>query len=125
MMAAGLGSFLQIHFISQGKASMSKSRVVVSLVFTVLGIAAVYTGPPDIYIMMAVAASRFGELFDDPRRLKLGYLLADSLWFVYAAEVGMVSVYWGCVAMVGFMVYEMFKEYREVFVRVQSTRLVA
>lgn len=118
VLAACIGSWLQLYFVKKGAISGDRRRIIVSTVFTLIGIACVYSGPPDAYIMIAVVASRFGELFDKARQIKLGYLLAEVLWFVYAAEMGMISVYWGCLAIALFLLYQVFRDYmREISVR--------
>ena len=118
--AAGMGSTLQLYLVSQGKDSVSRSRVIVSTVFTLLGMAAVYSGPPDVYIMLAVAAARYGELSDDPRKIKMGYLIAEALWLIYAAEVGMFPVYCGCLVLSAILFYQIIKDYRGLFVYYKS-----
>lgn len=96
--AAASGSLYQIYAsrnITGGgddkKALLYKS--IGSIAFTVIGIAAVYQTPSDLLLVLAIVSCRGSEMLDCNRQIKLGYLLAEAMWFVYAAYNDLFEMY--------------------------------
>ena len=96
--AAALGSLYQllIHKKIRSENGMKYAmlyKFIGSIVFTIIGVFAVYNTPSDTLLIFAIVCCRGVEMLDNNRIIKLGYMVAESLWFLYAAYNGYVGIY--------------------------------
>ena len=96
--AAAMGSIYQLLIYKKirGEKRVKRAmlyKLVGSVAFTVIGIFAVYNAPSDILLIFAIASCRGIEMSDNHRYIKLGYMVAESLWFLYAANNGYIGIY--------------------------------
>ncbi|MGH1375664.1 MAG: hypothetical protein ACRBCK_04865 [Alphaproteobacteria bacterium] len=95
--AAALGSLFQLyaqrylHSLSTKRLLFIKS--VGCILFTVIGIWAVYQSPSDYYLVVAIIACRGGEILPREHQVKLGYVFAEVLWMHYAADRLLIPLY--------------------------------
>lgn len=68
-------------------------KLIGSLLCAGIGISLLYQSPSDFLLVIAIAVARGFEMFDRTRLMKLGYALAESCWFVYAADNGYLGMY--------------------------------
>lgn len=95
---AASGSIYQllIYKLVSQKTVLKKAMVykfIGSVLCTVLGVYFVYNSPSDFLLIFAIASCRGVEMSDNPRYIKLGYMIAESLWFLYAANNGYLGIY--------------------------------
>lgn len=97
-LAAAFGSLYQLYICRKVNVADQQGRVMLykcigSILFTFVGIVAVYQTPADLLLVVAIISSRGSEMLNTDRHVKLGYLLAESMWFVYAANNELLGMY--------------------------------
>ena len=95
--AAALGALFQLYMSQkQGDTASLKAdlyKLAGSTLFTIIGISMIYQSPSDLVLIFAIAICRGSEMLKDARHVKLGYLFAEALWFIYAADNGLMGMY--------------------------------
>lgn len=96
--AAASGSLYQLYLSKNiSTASQQKKalfyKFIGSIIFTIVGIMAVYQTPADLFLVVAIISCRGSEMLDCNHKIKLGYLLAEAMWFVYAANNALLGMY--------------------------------
>ncbi len=75
-------------------------KLIGSAFFAGLGTYFLYQGPSDLLLVAALIACRGCEIFEDNRKVKLGYVLAEALWLLYAMDNGLLGMYFVHIAVV-------------------------
>lgn len=95
--AAAAGSLFQLYMSKNQNGSESLKvglyKISGTTLFTVIGISMIYQSPSDLVLIVAIASCRGAEMLKEARHIKLGYLFAESLWFIYAANNGLMGMY--------------------------------
>jgi hypothetical protein len=96
--AAASGSLYQLYATKTFTAEYNQKRVLLykcvgSVIFTLVGIIAVYQSPADLLLVAAIISCRGSEMLDSNHKVKLGYLLAEAMWFIYAANNNLLEMY--------------------------------
>lgn len=95
--AAASGSLYQLYLYNGTRQEITRKTLLYKLVgstcFAIIGILAIYQTPSDLLLAFAIIICRGSEMFDNARFVKLGYVFAEALWFVYAADHGFVGMY--------------------------------
>tara|TARA_B100001971_G_C18222948_1_gene558409 strand:+ start:822 stop:1352 length:531 start_codon:yes stop_codon:yes gene_type:complete len=81
-----------------------------SIAFAFIGISLLYQSPSDFLLIIAIAAARGFEMFNNTRFVKLGYALAEACWFVYAADNGYMGMYFVHLVMIFIAFYALYKK---------------
>lgn len=117
-LAAGGGSLFQLYvYKTVGEQGYSRSTQIQKLIgctlFATIGIVGLYEAPSDLILIFAIIACRGSEMLDNPKQMKLGYVLAEALWMIYAADKGIVGIYVVHLVMIAigsYSIYVMTKE---------------
>ncbi len=95
--ACALGSMFQLYVMQylqhMNPAKLMRIKLGGCAVFAAVGIAAVYQGPSDLYLIIAIIACRGGEILPKDHQVKLGYTFAEALWLLYAVDKGFLPLF--------------------------------
>lgn len=93
--AAASGSLFQLcaerYLTNFPKMKLLLIKAVGCTVFATIGIIAVYESFSDLYLVVAIVLCRSSEMLRRQDHLRMGYLVAEALWLLYAVDIGLVS----------------------------------
>jgi hypothetical protein len=96
--AAAGGSLYQLYmYQTVGAENITKKimlyKLLGSTLFASIGIYFLYENTSSLFLITAIIACRGSEMLNKTRYIKVGYLFAESMWFVYAAHNGFLGMY--------------------------------
>lgn len=113
--ACTLGSIFQLYVMLYlnhvNPARLMRIKLAGCAIFTAIGVAAVYQGPSDIYLIFAIIACRGGEILPKDHQVKLGYTCAEALWLLYAVDKGFLPLFGTHLAMTMLGTVVLFRHY--------------
>lgn len=111
--AAALGSLYQLYVLKSLTVLSNQKQLLLyksigCVLFTIVGVSAVYQSPADLLLVVAIVSCRGSEMLESNHAIKLGYLLAEALWFLYAAYnqlLGMYTIHFVMICLGLFTIY--------------------